>query len=248
MPANSGSSHSGVPSAVVGHHRAGGEVGADADDVGRVDAGRGDRRGHGGAQHVDVVAAGTCSAQSGGERGRAVGQDPVEHRVRVVVRRAEPSSAPSLTRTTTARPDRVPKSTPTTYPSPFRPRRSGHVRSGHVRSGQVRSGHVASHCRPPGAWQGLGDASTRGSPSVSVHNAAVNRGPVTIPQRGSRRDSRPERPSVAPLRSARRTAGHPWTDPAMDALTFPHRSSATGAVPPENGPTPTAGRGAPSRG
>ena len=38
-----------------GHHRAGGEVGGDADDVGRVDAGGLDRGGNGGAQHLDVV-------------------------------------------------------------------------------------------------------------------------------------------------------------------------------------------------
>jgi hypothetical protein len=37
------------------HHRAGGEVGTDADDVGRVDAGRPHRGGHGVPEDVDVV-------------------------------------------------------------------------------------------------------------------------------------------------------------------------------------------------
>ena len=69
-------------------HRAGGEVGGDADDVGRVDAGRLDRGGHGDAQHLAVVL-GHLQRPLGRERtlraGEARRQRALEHRVRVGV-------------------------------------------------------------------------------------------------------------------------------------------------------------------
>ena len=67
------------------HHRAGGEVGGDADDRGRVDAGGRRARRDGGAQHVDVVG-GDLQGPLRGQRA-AVGQRSVEHAVRVVVTR-----------------------------------------------------------------------------------------------------------------------------------------------------------------
>ena len=63
------------------HHRARREVGADADDVGRVRPGGGQRGGHRGAQHLDVVG-GHLQGPLGRQRG-AVGQRPLEHGVRV---------------------------------------------------------------------------------------------------------------------------------------------------------------------
>ena len=99
---------------MVGHHRAGGEVGADADDVGGVDAGPAQGLRHGLPQHVDVVR-GHLQRPVGRQDG-PVGQGAVDDGVGVLVT-ALASSAPSRTRTTTARPDRVPKSTPTTKES-----------------------------------------------------------------------------------------------------------------------------------
>ena len=65
-----------------GHHRAGGEVGADADDVGGVDAGPADGLGHRPAQHLDVVG-GHLERELGRQRG-AVRQRAVEDGVRVL--------------------------------------------------------------------------------------------------------------------------------------------------------------------
>ena len=96
-----------------GQHGAGGEVGADADDVGGVDAGVAHRLPDRGAEHGAPVLrvlqrpvrrqrASRCPAA----RARST---PCAYSSTAV-----PSSAPSLTRTTTARADSVPKSTPTT--------------------------------------------------------------------------------------------------------------------------------------
>ena len=70
------------------HHRAGGEVDADADHIRRVDARGLDGGGHGVLQHLDVV--GRHLQRPVGRQRRAVGQRAVEHGVRVLVhRRAE---------------------------------------------------------------------------------------------------------------------------------------------------------------
>ena len=65
------------------HHRARGEVGADADDVGGVDAGPAHGLRHGLAQDLRRSPPGTCSAKSGGSDG-AVGQRAVEDGVGVL--------------------------------------------------------------------------------------------------------------------------------------------------------------------
>ena len=80
---------------------------------GRVDAGGVDGGGHGGAQHLDVVV---------GHLQRPVRRQAAARAAAVAVSMtpwgyswtAVPSSAPSETRTTRARPDSVPKSTPMT--------------------------------------------------------------------------------------------------------------------------------------
>ena len=64
-------------------HRAGGEVGADADDVGRVDACRGDGLRDGRLQHVDVVLR-HLQRPVRPERRHAIGKEPVHDRVRVL--------------------------------------------------------------------------------------------------------------------------------------------------------------------
>ena len=67
--------------------------------------------GDGGAQHLDVVG-GHLQRPVGAEAdvaaGELDGQRPVEHGVGVLADGASPSSSPSVTRTTTARPERVP--------------------------------------------------------------------------------------------------------------------------------------------
>ncbi len=69
-----------------GHHRAGGEVGADPDDLRRVDPGGRDRGRHGRAQHLDVVGR---NLQRPLRRQRpAVRERPVQHGVGVVGDRA----------------------------------------------------------------------------------------------------------------------------------------------------------------
>ena len=99
---------------VVEHrdHRAGREVGRQPDHVGRVDPGRGDGSRNDGGQDVAVVR---------GHLQRPVGRQATARREPTSMTpcryspTAPASSSPSDTRTTTARPDRVPKSTPTTY-------------------------------------------------------------------------------------------------------------------------------------
>ena len=99
-----------------GQHGAGGEVGADADHVRRRARPR--PRAPSARRRAAPRASppGACSAQSGpsGTPGRAAGRSITPWAYSCT---AEPSSAPSRTRTTTARPDSVPKSTPTTYRS-----------------------------------------------------------------------------------------------------------------------------------
>ena len=66
-----------------GHHRAGGEVGADAHHLRRVGARGGQRGGHGGAQHLQVVR-GHLQRPVRGQLAAAAGQPAVDHAVGVV--------------------------------------------------------------------------------------------------------------------------------------------------------------------
>jgi len=67
-----------------GQHRARGEVGPDADDLGRVDAGPLDRGGHGVPEHVDVVPR-VLQGPVGRQRLAGGGQHLVHHAVLVLV-------------------------------------------------------------------------------------------------------------------------------------------------------------------